>query len=239
VNLEQYQNLTGMEVSETDAPRVKAQIKRAISTLEGMLGYTLDPEQTQKNIYNEVGKAKSDFLSWPNVETSKLLPPDDVVGAYRLYRYNPNDRYLAVDPFVNIHAVKLVYIRTGYDDESHITFKTFAPDEVRAQITRDGFGKYIEKVSHYICSVHDIQHVQLAVDADWMFEECAPDEILWIAVDMVQAKLDPRNNIKAESIEGHSYSKFEKVAPELEPENIATLKKYAGPYGSINRTFPV
>ena len=46
---------------------------------------------------------------------------------------------------------------------------------------------------------------------------------------------DPNSNIRSESIDTHSYTKFSDIAPENESFNLAVLKKYAGPYGSVSR----
>jgi hypothetical protein len=232
VNLKEYQEITGKTIAESDKKSVTAQIRRSQLSLESMLGFTLDPSKINENLYNEVGKTRNE-LSYPNVDILNLLPADEVIGAYRLYRYNPNDKFLFVDPFTAVHSVKLVHIRVGYPDESSVTFKTFDPNEVRAQYGRDGIGKYIEKNSFYRCYFEQ-DFVQLAVDADWAFQDCLPMELKLLLADMVSARLDPYNNIKSESIEGHSYSKFDRIAPETEAHNLAIIRRYAGPYGTAS-----
>lgn len=234
MNIEKYQELTGKTLTDAEKTLVKAQIKRSLRILEGILGFTLETSKINKNIYNELGKAQDNlFWSYPNVDISNLLPPDEVVGAYRLYGFKDEDKYFHVDPFTSVYAVKLVYVKQGFAEDSGITFYTFEDDEVRPQYGRDGIGKYIERVK-VLCYEYGIpiDHVQLAVDADWAWQKCLPDEILWMVVDMVEEYIDPKSKIRSESIEGHSYSKYDKVAPEAEASNAAFLRKYAGPHGT-------
>lgn len=233
MNLQKYQELTGKTLSEEEKPIVKSQIKRSLRTLENLLGFTLDPNKTNTNIYNELGKAQNDlFWSYPDVDISNLLPPDDVIGAYRLFNFNDADKFLHVDPFLAVHSVKLVRVRMGYPDEQGITYETLTEEEARPQYGRDGIGKYIERIRPFWWrwDFHR-DHVQVAVDADWLWQECLPSELEWMIVEMVEAATDPKNNIRSESIEGHSYSKYDKVVPEAQPQNAAFLKRYAGPYG--------
>lgn len=235
MNLEEYKELTGKNVSQEDESFVTRQIQKNQRVLESILGFTLDPDKTQENFYNEVGKAKSDWL-YPNIDTSNLLPPDEVVGAYRMYRYNNRDKYLHVDPFTAVHAVKLVYVKNGYPDENSITFKTFDADEIRVHFGRNGIGKYIEKLKEYYCGCGiDYNFVQLAVDADWAFQDCLPPELSDILAEMTSESIDPLNNVKSESIEGHSYSKYDKASIIKESSTLDILNKYAGPYGSLTR----
>jgi len=236
VNLQKYTELTGIEVPSSKEASVKAHIRRTQAKLESMLGFTLDSRKTNTNIYNELGKTKTE-LSCLNVETSDLLPADEVIGSYRLYRFNSADEFLHIDPFVNINKVKLVHIKTGdFDEASGVTLKTFEDNEVYAQIGRDGIGKYILRHPQLFCGCsHNHKHeVQLAVDANWMFEGCLPLDLQYVWADMVEYYSNPKSRIRSESIEGHSYTKSEIVAPETEKENLAIIRKYAGPYGSVS-----
>lgn len=231
MNLEKYEELTGITVPESEEAAYEAQIRRTQRMLETMLGFTLDPSKTNTNFYNELGKSKSDCFC-PDVDTSNLLPPDPVIGAYRLFRYNKHDRYFFVDPFTNIHSVKLVFIKEGSVD-TDITIKTFDEDEIRAQIGRDGIGKYIQHCETCLCSCECNDCVQLAVDADWLFQDDIPEDLLYVWADMITYQVDCKKDIKSEAITGHSYTKFDRVAPETEPQNLAVIKRYAGPYGSV------
>jgi hypothetical protein len=233
VDLDKYTELTGIEVSEADENSIEAQIRRTRSMLETMLGFTLDPAKTNTNIYNELGKSQSDCFC-PNVNTSNLLDPDEVEGSYRLFRYDKNDAYFATDPFTSLYKVKLVYVAPGPDQEQGITIKTFDDDEIRTQVGRDGIAKYIQHCQTCLCSCECTDCVQLAVDADWLFEDCLPEDLLYVWADMVTYQADCKKDIKSESVTGHSYTKFDKVSPETEPQNLAIIKRYAGPYGTVS-----
>lgn len=237
MNLKEYQELAGKTISDSEKKTVEAQIRKSQRILESMLGFTLDPIKTTENLYNELGKTRTE-TSCSNVDTSLLLPPDEVFGAYRLYKYNDLDKFFHIDPFTNVYNVKLVYIRTGLQEEESITLKTFSKNEVRPQYGRDGIGKYIEKIDHhwrFLGCNYEPFHVQLAVDADWLFTPEQKREIKDLLVDMVSAQLDPYNNVRSESIDGHSYTKFDKISPETDKHNLDMLKRYAGPYGSLSK----
>ncbi len=232
MDLAKYEELTGITVSESEEAAYQAQIRRTQRMLETMLGFTLDPSKTNTNFYNEVGKTSTNCFC-PDVSTSDLLPPDPVIGAYRLYRYNKLDKYFFVDPFTNVHAVKLVFIKEG-SDGTDVTIKTFDSDDIRLQIGRDGIGKYIQHCETCLCVCECETCVQLAVDADWLFQDEIPDDLLYVWADMITYQVDCKKDIKSESITGHSYTKFDQVLPETEPQNLAVIKKYAGPYGSVS-----
>lgn len=235
MNLNKYTLLTGITISESEKISVEAQIKRTRRALETMLGFTLSKSETNTNFYNEVGKSKLDCFC-PNVSTSNLLPPDEIVNSYRLYSYHKEDRYFFIDPFTSVNKVKLVFIRPGEPEESGITIKTFADDEIRTQMGRDGIAKYLQHCQNYFCYCDNVcdDCVQLAVDAEWMTQDCVPEDLLYVWADMVTYQMDCKKDIKSESIAGHSYSKFDRVLPETEPQNLAVIRRYAGPYGTAS-----
>ncbi len=68
MNLEEYSKLTGITVSESEAPFVTAQIRRSKATLETLLGFPLSKKQTNTNFYNEKGKSTLNCFC-PNVDT--------------------------------------------------------------------------------------------------------------------------------------------------------------------------
>ena len=237
MNLEKYKELSGIEVDTSDETLIEAQISRTRYVLETMLGFTLCTNETNTNIYNETGKSPTE-CACPDVDTSNLLPADDVIGAYRLFRFDKNDEYFHIDPFTAVHAVKLVFIGQGYPEDSGITIKTFDFEEVRVQLGRDGIGKYIQHCMDCFCHIDCDQCVQLAVDADWLYQDCIPKDLQYVWTDMVTYYSDKSGDIRSESITGHSYTKFDKDIPENRPQNLAVIKKYAGPNGSVI-TFPI
>jgi hypothetical protein len=238
VNLEQYEILTGITVSAAQQTLVEAQIRRTQKMLETMLGFTLDPDLVQENLYNELGKTPTE-CPCPNIDSEVLDPADEVVFAYRMYNYNDKDKYLHVDPFTEIHAVKLV--------KDGVTFKTFEDYEIRAQY-QSNWGKFIENCKPLCYCLQECKCVQLAVDATWLFAcdssvdssiGCINDDLLYVWADMVTYYADCKSDVKSESIGSHSYTKFDNVAPELEASNLAVLKKYAGPHGSLTKVYTV
>jgi hypothetical protein len=207
--------------------------------LETMLGFTLGPSASvTQNVYNELGISEQDCFC-PSVDIENLLPPDPVIGAYRLFRYNENDKFFHIDPASTIYKTKLVFIKEGTGDNG-ITLKTFEADEVRMQYNNNEWVKYIEHCINCLCTCECNECVQLAVDADWLWANTTdiPDELLYIWVDMITYYSDLKNKIKSESIDTHSYSRDTLERPEVNAYNLSVIRKYAGPYGSA-ATMPV
>ena len=230
---EKYTELTGIAV--TDEALITAQINRTRSMLETMLGYPLCSPKNQQNLYNELGKTQLE-CACPNVDTDNLNDPDEVESSYRLFRYDSRDKYFHVDPFTTVYKVKLVYVKPG-DGDNGITLKTFDDDEIRVNIGREGLSKYIEHCQDCFCSCDCTSCIQLAVDADWV--TTMPKDLLYVWADMVTYYADCKRNIKSESVTTHSYTKFDRTIPEMEPQNLAVIKRYAGPYGSVTKVMPV
>lgn len=230
MDLETYEELTGITVPSGQQATVEAQIRRTQRILESMLGYTLDPSLIDENLYNELGKSPTE-CPCPDVDADSLLPADDVVFAYRMYNYNHDDKYLFIDPFTEIHKVKLV--------KDDVTFKTFTDEEIRVQ--HGLVNKYIENCKKPCACLVECRCVQLAVDATWQFYcdssigQCLPDDLLYVWADMVTYYVDCKKDVKQESIGSHSYTKFDRDKPQNELENISVLKKYAGPHGSLTK----
>jgi len=232
MTLEEYQTLTGTTVTAGNTAKVTATIARTQVMLETLLGYTLDPANVETNLYNELGKTTRECFC-PSVDLENLDDPDAVIGAYRLFRYNDLDKYFHVDPFSQLNAVKLVFIKSGAGDNG-VTLKTFDVDEVRVNYGRDGLAKYIEHCTDCLCSCDCQDCVQLAVDAEWLWTGDLPTALQYLWADMISFYSDDKKtDIKSESIDTHSYTRFDKLAPEQEPQNMAVLKRYAGPYGSV------
>lgn len=242
MTLEEYQTITGITVSASNQSRVTAEIARNRRKLESLLGYTLDPDKVLTNYYSELGKTSSDYAC-PIVDTDNLLAPDPVVNAYRLFDYNPQDEYLAVDPYTTLNAVKLVYLRPGASPNG-VTVRTFDPDYLTQFQGNGTWHKYIGEfygdyrwwpLNWYCGHSHK---VQLAVDADWGFAT-TPTELNDLIADMTTFYSDADNNVKSESILTHSVTRFERTAPETLTPAKATIAKYAGPKGTVNKQLVV
>lgn len=233
MNLTDYQTLTGVTVPTAQQARVTAAIAKTQSMLETLLGFTLTTADVTTNLYTELGKTQQECFC-PSVNLENLQDPDAVVGAYRLFRYNDLDKYFHIDPFSRVHAVKLVFIKEGAGDNG-ITLKTFDWDDIRINYGREGFAKYIEHCLDCLCKCNCADCVQLAVDADWLWTEGdIPTDLQYLWADMITFYSDDKKSeIKSESIDTHSYTRFDKTPPENEPHNVAILRRYAGPYGSV------
>lgn len=235
MTLAEYQTLTGITVSSANTAKVTAQIARTQAILETLLGFTLNPDKVEENLYNELGKTTESCFC-PSVDLEDLQDPDPVVGAYRLFRYNSADQYFHVDPFSTVHKVKLVYIKAGTGTNG-VTIKTFDTDEIRVNYGRDGLAKYIEHCHDCLCICECENCVQLAVDADWLWTPATeiPTDLQYVWADMITWYADSKNKgIRSESIDTHSYTRFDNKPPELDPSNLAIIKRYAGPYGSVS-----
>jgi hypothetical protein len=236
MSLDEYQLLSGIKVPSSREFTVTAQLGRTQSMLESLLGFSLEPELVTENLYIESGKTNG--FSCP-IDGETLLPPDPVVGAYRLYPYNDKDQIIAVDPFSTVHAVKLVH--------GTVTVLTF--DHYRAEVGRSGVAKYIE-LSPWWYRYFDVlwfqrsfpfctcgQNWQLAVDADWLWPLTPgtpdlPQDLQYVWADMVTYYANQKRKMKSETVGSHTYSQALTV-PQDDPENLAVIKRYAGPFGSV------
>lgn len=236
MDLDSYKELTGATVTTSQEATFEAQILRQQATLEQLLGFTLDSSKTNTNLYNELGKTKTD-CSCPDVGDQDLNPADTVVGAYRIFDYNADDEYLHVDPFTKVHKVKLIYSRFG-EAPTGVTLREFnkvgdSYNTATVHFDANGLSKYIRQCWEKLCICSCTDCVQLAVDADWGWTTGnIPTDLLYVWADMVTHYANPKRRVKSESITSHSYTLADEVAPEKDPTNLATIKKYAGPNGS-------
>lgn len=235
MNPEEYTDLTGLPVSSSRQNLVTAQTKRCQAMLENLLGFTLDKDKVTQNLYIEQGKTTTE-LSCPSVDTGNLLPADPVIGAYRQYHFNDKDQFVAIDPFSAINKVKLVH--------GNVTVYTFATNFYRPEVGRDGLAKYLELTPLWYryfdvlwfqrawpfcaCGVR----WQLAVDADWLWDDAhpIPDDLRYVWADMVTYYANTKRELKSQTVGAHSYTQALTI-PQERPENLAVIKRYAGPYG--------
>lgn len=223
MNITEYQELSGINVASKDVDRVTATISKTQKILEGMLGYSLDTRDT--NEYDEIGKTITECPC--DIDLNNLSAPDSVEFAYRLFTYREDDKYLFIDPATVIYAVKLV--------KDGVTVKTLDSDDYRAHF-KNGLVRFIERRKLW-CDV-ECELVQLAVDAEWAFEE-VPVDLLYIWADMITYYSDLNKDIKSQVLGTHSYTKFDNREPENKSQSLSIIKKYVGPNGSLNRTVTV
>lgn len=228
MTINEYQTITGLTVSSSDTDRVTAQLTRTQRILETLLGFTLDTAHVNDNQYNEIGKTATECPCPLNVDVDALDAPDAVVKAYRTYYFNKNDGYIAIDPASAVHAVKLV--------KDGVTFRTLDPDEYRVEYI-NGFTKYVKRCEDFcFCVTPNCYCTQLAVDATWLWDGTTsdiPDDLLQVWADMVTFYSDQKQNIKSQVLGSHSYTKFDKKPPQELDFNLAVIKNYAGPNGSV------
>jgi hypothetical protein len=227
MTLAEYETLTGVTVATSQQGKTTAQLARAQSQIEVLLGYPLSTEEDVrlKNHYDEVGKTDVGcFCS--SIDPETLEEPDEVVFAYRLFPYNDKDAYLHVDPFTELNAVKLVH--------DSITVKTFDPEDIRVDYGKDGVAFYIQLCKDCLCTPDcGNDCVQVAVDADWGYEEL-PTPLQYLQADMVEWQTKNKG-VVSQSVLGHSYTLGEeaKTAPENKASNMKMLQGYAGYYGTV------
>lgn len=228
MNLEEYEKLMGITIPESKRVYMEAQIKRVQTKLESLLGFTLKAS----HIYTELGKTQVECVC-PDIPQT-LLPADEVKGIIKIFPYNYKDKFLHIDPFLEVYTVKLGKVT---ENKGFVTYKTF--ESFTKQYMSQGIGKYIEKCQTCFCDCDCKDCVQLIVDADWVDftdeESDIPDDLLYLWCDMINYYADPTKDIKSESVDGHSWSKGDIKPPEELIENKLILNKYAGPYGSITR----
>ena len=230
MDLEKYEELMGITIPESKKSYYTAQIKRVQTKLESLLGFTLKA----KHIYTELGKSQVECVCPDIPQSQSLLPPDEVKGIIKVFPYNSKDKFLHIDPFIDVYNVKLGKVT---EDKKFVTFKTF--EHFTKHFMAQGIGKYVEKCQNCFCDCECKDCIQLIVDADWVDftdeESDIPDDLLYLWCDMINYWADPDKDIKSESVDGHSWSRGDISAPEELIENKLILDKYAGPYGSIIR----
>jgi hypothetical protein len=240
VDLAKYTELTGITVAEADKAHYSATIRRANALLEAALGYSLSESKNLDK--EELGKVQFNGLYpyYPYAQQT-LLPADtNVEGSYRLFSYNDRDTYLKIDPARNVYHVKLVQ---AHNDDEFVTImdlKDFTTKNSRK------FSMFLQKQTTwfnwqwYGWLTGQLGHgnaLMLAVDADWLTCNNMPDDLRYLWADMVtyysSANISVTGNVKSESINGHSYTLGEVIAPEQSVSGLSILGQYAGPNGLL------
>lgn len=221
MDLDAYTELTGLDVSDSQRAFVAANITKARVALESALGYPLTTDQ--ENLYTERGKAQSDY--WCDTDEDLLDPDEEPSAKYRLFHlssiYGSASQPVFVDPCKSITKVKLVH--------GDVTVHTFEVGEYSFQgrllILRGIF-------PHCFC-----EHVQVAVDADWIGltevdGENLPGDLRCLWADQAAHLSDKTRLVRSESRGTRSYTKAVESAP---IESSPILSKYAGPHGTAGR----
>ena len=228
MDITEYELLTGINVPTSQEALITANIVKTQTLLESILGYTLDETKVDVNQYTELGKTASECPNACDIDIDSLEAPDSVIYAYRIFDYNRKDKYIAIDPCTEIHAVKLII--------GNVTVKTLVEFEDYRIDQKNGLIRYLEKLDCCWCSNLDCcDNVQLAVDAEWVWqdEDDIPLDLKYLWTDMVTHYSDSSNNIKSESLGPHSYTKFDNIKPET--KSLSIIKIYAGPNGTVSK----
>lgn len=226
---EDYSALTGNTSCLNQKSKTDAMITRARIMLERMLGYSLEVDKRLENQYTETGKLKSQlYFCCDDIANAELDPPDTIVSAYRLFSYNPNDAYFIIDPCTTVNKVKLV--------RGNITVRTINPNNYRLE-QKDGYISSIQRCERFcLCRPLDCRCVQLAVDAEWLWENGEiPTDLKLAWSDLVTYYMNPKKGIRSETLGSHSYSRFDDDDPEKDPFFQSIVKKYAGGNGTVGR----
>lgn len=231
-----FQTLTGITLTTAQAARYSDALATAVSQLELLLGWPLDPASWE-NSYIENGKSKND-CTCPDADTD--TDPADTYdeGTYRLYAHNPRDRWMRIDPALEVQSIKIV--RNGY------TCKTLDLSKYQLK-TENGNPTFIQLIdvgdpcncyqNWSICGCSnqpksDNQIYDIAVHATWAFETL-PDVLLRVLAELVAYEYDLKKDVRSESVVSHSYSKNDPITPAERYADV--LKRYAGPTGTVRR----
>lgn len=222
MDIDKYQELSGITVSSAKQAFINAQITKTRMILENMLGYSLDFDAIDTNLYDEQGK--TEFECPTTIDIDNLTAADAVSYAYRIFPWNNADKYHMIDPCSEIYKVKFI--------QGDITVKTFDEVEEYFLHQRNGFISSIEIPGTYCLNCPKIQ---LAVDANWLWQSMddLPSELAAIWTDMITYYADTKNNVKSETLGPHRYEKFENTAPEDKNYVRQILQKYIGANGSL------
>ena len=241
MDIEKYKLLTGKTFDPTSNEQqiYSARLTRAIAELENKLGWKF----AMNPFVFETGKTKSPVCRFDG-NVADLDPADAPVGQLRVFPINWKDKHFSVDPFYNIHAVKLV---VSTRDGGHFTAKQGDYVTIREiQNYEPFFGKH--EIAKYItrcssctnpCGCKDC--VFLMVDANWLDESSIPIDLQYLIVDYVDYLTELAGSsglIKSESVDGHSISYVTNIStrnPYLNSSGRAIIEKYAGPFGEITK----
>jgi hypothetical protein len=235
VDLSEYIDISGLAVKDSQRGFVTANIKKARFMIESALGFTLDAEKAEQNLYTETGQAPSD--SWIcGGSDADLLPadaePDEV---YRLFTAaEPESQFslsalTRIDPCTAISKVKLVH--------GTVNVHTFTTSELALLMSASGYGRLVDLAVIFPNPSRCQHRLQVAVSADWLGldDDQLPDDLSSVWADLVTWLSDKTRNIKSENRGTRSYTKTETRSPLEDQANRSILESYAGPRGTAGR----
>lgn len=259
MELEDFQELTGITLTEAQAEQYDTIMNKALRRLQKLLGWELRSADN----YVEAGQYLStSFLidqrviqemADDNTLSEYLREPDELVNTWRLYPYYDVNTNLRIDPCTAIHQVKLVYPLIG-EDEQFVTvcnLSKYVP-LVGKSVERTNYITYIKKlqdIDSCPCRWMETGAPMLAVDAEWLSRKYPNDlaDILAEAIiyeyqNPVKFTADAGRALKSysESVDGHSITKayadgdsLTSSDPLKNDDNLTTIKDYIGPWSPL------
>jgi hypothetical protein len=235
VDLDEYIEISGLAVKDSQRAFVTANIKKAQFMIESALGFTLDADKAAQNLYTETGQAPDDNWICGGSDADLLPAESEPDEKYRLFTLgeplNPLS-YTAltrIDPASAISKIKLVH--------GTVNVHTFTTSELAMLAGANGYGRLVD-LAVIFRNPHRCGHrLQVAVSADWLGidDDQLPDDLLSVWADLATSLSDKTRNIKSENRGTRSYTKFDNRSTLEDPVNQAILAQYAGPRGTAGR----
>lgn len=245
MTVEDYQELTGITVEQSDEPRVEAMIAKSIAKLGSLLGYPL----TNPKRWSELGKfSECGHVPFPSLPVgddvlSNLKPADQAKGQIRLFNLDELDKHIRITPAKEVYRVKIVL---PVKENQFITISEL--ENGTPYLNQAGHIVGITRYRSWFAwrwwsrlAVADKSRLMLAVDAKFVDPLSSRDcpELVYLFTDMVTYYSDPTysimGNIRSESIDSHSYTRAsvgtnaDNSAPEGRESGKAIIAQYAGP----------
>lgn len=181
MNINTYQQLSGITVSTANAELIEGQIVKSQALLEELLGFSLDPDQRLVN------------------HLTGVTP----TYAFRYFDLRHEDVYLTIDPATAVQEIRIVRGTETVRTLEATDYRLHHKNGFIRHIER--VGGFCDP--NYLKALPVFS--QLAVDADWMFETL-PTDLLVVWAEMVADYTDLNRNIKSQTLGPHSYTKFER-----------------------------
>lgn len=245
MTIAEYQALTGITISDADAPRMKAVIRRAEARLGSLLGYSL----TRQKNWTELGKVQQNgLIPFPSLPVSdevidSLAAPDDQTGEIQLFNLDELDTHIRINPAKELYRAKLVLpvnsdeFITVYELENSVPYL----NEAGLAVALTRYHVWFTWTWWNSLQWGDKSNLMLAVDADYV-DVCDANkypDLAYLLTDMVTYYADPNysvmGNIRSESMDSHSYSRAstgktpDEMAPEGQKSAKQIINRYAGP----------
>ena len=245
MTIQEYENLTGITVADSEKNRVKAVIRRSEARLGSLLGYSL----SKPKYWTELGKVGYDgLIPLPSLPVSdkvkdSLRPSDTPIGKIQIFNLDELDTHIRINPAREVYRAKVVM---PVSEDEFIT--VYELNNGTPYLNTAGLVVAITRYSEWYTWAWwnsllwgDKASLMLAVEADYVdvCDASKYEDLSYLLTDMVSYYADPSyslmGNIRSESIDSHSYSRAstgttpDSSAPEGQPAAKRIIEKYAGP----------